>query len=132
MVSREEHLRAIREFEQDIEEKIKKGVIAERQRIIGFSLTECAKNYFELYLHKMKLVNEGMNINHRWFSSERMAMDKFPFDFPHKREILKRMVLLENKRNLLCYGKAKPKREIEDALKLFSEIKKIIKKEIGE
>jgi len=132
MVSRDEHIRAIKEFEEDIKEKINKGIIEDRQRIMGFSLTECAKNYFEIYLHKNKLVDDGININHRWFSSNKTAQEKFPFDFPHKKEILSKMIDLENKRNILCYGKMKPRKEVEEAIKLFFQIKEIIEKEIGE
>lgn len=132
MVIEDEHITAIKEFEEDIKEKVNKGIIEKRQRIIEFSLTECAKNYFELYLHKKKLVDKGIDINHRWFSSKKIAYQKFPFEFPHKRELLSKMVNLEKKRNLLCYGKRKPRKDVEEAIKTFYELKNLIEKEIGE
>jgi hypothetical protein len=72
------------------------------------------------YLHKEKLIDEGFQINHRWFKSEKIS-EKLP-DFKNKGKIIKKMVELELLSEQLSYGSPKPTKTIEKALILFKDI----------
>ena len=71
-------------------------------------------------------------INHRYFGSEKMAQDRFGFDFQKKQEIILLMVKQELFRDKLCYGKHKDRRLVEDAIKNLYMLKEIIEQELGE
>jgi len=120
MTSIEEHKKTIKEFEEDIHEKIRAKRLFERQKIIGFDVSEASTNLFELYLHKKNLATEGFSVNHRFFSSERRAEERFPFDFPKKSGILKTLVEIEELTTKLCYGKSKKLEDVEKAIRFFS------------
>ena len=62
-------------------------------------------------------------LKHNWFSSIRKAHEKIDFDFPDKSRILDLICKIEDKRNVLCYGKQKPLFEIKEVLGLFNELK---------
>ncbi len=132
MTTVEEHKKIIKEFEDDINEKLRRNIIIERQKILGFSTSEGASNCFALFLHHQNLISQGFNVNHKWFASKRRAEEKFLFDFPKKTEILDKLVRQEQLRNILCYGKSKTIDDVEESIKLFFEIKKLIEKIIGE
>lgn len=132
MTSIEEHKRALKELESDINEKIRLNIISERQKIIGFTASEASANCFAILLHKKNLITVGFNVNHKWFSSMQRAKDRFPFDFPEKDKLLELLVRVEYLRDRLCYGKSKNPSEAEDAIKSFFEIKTIVKAETGE
>ena len=59
------------------------------------------------------------------FASEKKARERLP-DFPSKDELLPLLVALENRRNILCYGKPQTKKYIEKALDLFYEIRRLL------
>ena len=103
----EDHNRNIRESLEVIHECIQKG-IQERQRTIGFNASVAATEMLEVYLHKQNLINPGTILKHEWFTSERKAYEKLSFDFPEKEAIIKILVEIESKRNILCYGKPQP------------------------
>lgn len=132
MTSIEEHKKIIKEFEDDINEKLRRNIINERQKLIGFATSEGSTNYFALYLHEKNLISHGFNVNHKWFASKKRAEEKFPFDFPNKKEIFANLIRQEQLRNILCYGKSKSIKEVEESIKTFFEIKTIIEKLIGE
>ena len=132
MTTIEEHKKIIKEFEEDITEKIRRNIIGQRQKIIGFAASEGSVNCFALFLHKQNLISEGFNVNHKWFASIRRSEEKFPFDFPKKHEILSKLVRQEQLRAMLCYGKSKTVEDVKEAIKTFFELKKIIESEIGE
>ncbi len=132
MTTIEEHERSIKEFIDDINEKIRAKNIFERQKIIGFDVSEASTNMFELYLHRKKLITEGFSVNHRFFSSERMAEEKFHFSFPKKKQVIGFLVEIENLTTKLCYGKSKKLEDVEKVIKLFFGLKSLIEKEIGE
>ncbi len=132
MTNLEDHKITIRELEKDINEKIRAKNLFERQKVVGFDVSEASTNLFELYLHKKNLITEGFNVNHRFFNSQKKAEERFPYDFPEKQKILSRMVEIEELTTKLCYGKSKKVEEVERAVKLFSELKDIIKKQIGD
>lgn len=127
-----EHKKAVKELEDDIQEKIRLHLLPERQKIIGFAVSEASVNCFALLLHRKRLISEGFSVNHRWFASIERAKEKFPFDFPHKKELLELLVREDQLRERLCYGRTKSSEEAEEAIKTFFEIKKIVKEETGD
>ncbi|TRZ54237.1 hypothetical protein D4Q76_02780 [archaeon] len=92
MTSMEEHKKAVKELEDDMQEKIRMHLLHERQKIIGFAASEAAANCFAILLHKKNLISSGFNVNHKWFASLERAKEKFPFEFPHKNKILELLV----------------------------------------
>jgi len=130
MTSQEEHRRTIKELEEDIKEKIRDKKLFERQKIVGFDVSEAATNLFELYLHKKNLITEGFNTNHRFFSSMKRAEEKFSFNFPEKSKILEHLVMIEELTTKLCYGRSKKIEDVEKAVKMFFELKEAIGKQI--
>src|SRR3989344_2033241 len=125
MTTIDEHKKIVREFLEDINEKIKAGLLTERQKIIGFSASEAATNLFALLLHSKNLVEPSFSINHRFFSSEKIAEERFDFDIPLKEEIIKLLVQQENYRNKLCYGREKSGEIVNSAIKNLFELKRI-------
>lgn len=75
MTTIEEHKKIVKEFLDDINEKIRANLLVERQKIIGFTASETATNLFALLLHKKNLVEAGFNVNHRYFASERISRE---------------------------------------------------------
>jgi hypothetical protein len=69
-------------------------------------------------------VDEGFQLNHRWFKSEKVS-EKLP-DFKNKSELLKNMIALENLSEALAYGAPKSKENIKEIIWLFNESEKII------
>ena len=132
MTNLEEHKRSIREFVEDINEKIRAKNIFKRQKIIGFNVSEASTNLFEFYLHKKNLITEGFNVNHRFFSSGKRAEEKFPFNFSQKERILNYLTEIEELTTKLCYGRSKRLEDVERAIKLFLYLKELIEKEVGE
>lgn len=132
MTTIEEHLAIIKELEEDINEKIRAGLLLRRQKIIVFSTSESATNYFALLLHKKNLIPSGFNVNHLWFVSEKKAYEHYPADFPSKKEIISLLVKQEDLRQKLCYGKDKDLSLVEEAVRNFFKLKKLVEKELGE
>lgn len=132
MTTTEEHRKIIKEFEADINEKIRANLLVERQKIIGFAASEGSANLFALLLHAKNLLPPGSNINHRFFVSKKRAENKFKLSFPQKEKILELMVNQEGLREKLCYGKDKSARLVEESVKNFFKLKSLVEKEIGE
>ena len=132
MTTIEEHQLIIQAMEEDIKEEIKAKLLLNRQKIIGFAASEGSTNCLALLLHKKNLISSGFNVNHLWFASERKAQDKFPFEFPKKKEIFNLLVKQENNRQKLCYGKNKDLSLVQEAVKNFFEIKNLVETELGE
>ncbi|MBI2676070.1 MAG: hypothetical protein HYX24_06435 [Candidatus Aenigmarchaeota archaeon] len=126
-MNRETHKRNIMESVEVIRECIDKGV-EKRQRTIGFHCSSAATDMLELFLHENNLIDPGANIKHDYFSSIRKAEEKLNFEFPNKQKIIKLLVEIENKRNLLCYGKPQEKEEIEKYIELFNTSKSVFEK----
>ncbi len=132
MTTIEEHLAIIKELEEDIDEKIRAGLLLRRQKIIGFSTSEGASNCFALFLHKKDLIPPGFNVNHLWFASERRAQEHYPADFPSKKEMLNLLVKQEELRQKLCYGKNKDLAVVKEAVSNFFKLKELVEKNLGE
>jgi len=130
MTTIEEHKKIVKEFLDDINEKIKADLLVERQKIIGFSASEAAVNLLAVFLHKKNVVEPGLNLNHRYFSSLKMAENAFNIDFPNKSKILNLLVNQESYRNKLCYGKEKEADIVNSAVKNLFELKNLIESEM--
>jgi len=126
MTTVEEHEKIIKEFLDDINEKIRANLLIERQKIIGFAASEAAVNLFALLLRKKSIVEPGFNVNHRYFASQRIAERRFNFDMPKKTELIGFLVDQENYRNKLCYGKDKKANIVSSAIENLFKIKKLI------
>lgn len=126
MTTIDEHKKILKEFLDDINEKIRANLLIDRQKIVGFVASEAAVNLFALLLHQKNIVEQGFNVNHRYFASERIAEKRFDFDIPKKDKLLKLLVDQEDYRNKLCYGGDKKAETVNSAVKNLFEIKKII------
>ena len=122
-----DHLRNIKESLDVINESIQKG-LQDRQRNIGFNTSVAAVEMLEVFLHKRNLINPGAIIKHNWFSSERKAKEKLNFDFSEKEKIIKLICGIEEKRNLLCYGKPQSLETIKSILNSFNKLKSLFRK----
>ena len=131
MTTIEEHKKIVKEFLDDINEKIKANLLAERQKIIGFAASEASVNLLAILLHKKKLIEPSFNINHRYFASLKIAENIFDFDIPKKQKILNLLINQESYRNKLCYGKEKNAEIINSAIKNLFELKNLIEAELG-
>ncbi len=118
----EDHWKNLRESLEVLEESIEKGLI-ERQRTIGFNASAAAIDMLEIFLHQKSLIDPGFVVKHDWFNSKRKLEEKFPFDFPNKKEILELMFKIEEKRNILCYGKSQKVELIEKTILDFNQLK---------
>ena len=126
MTTIEEHEKIAKEFLDDINEKIKANLLLERQKIIGFTASETAVNLFAILLHKKKLIEPSFSVNHRYFASQRIAENRFNFDFPDKNKILNLLINQEGYRNKLCYWKEKKAEIVNSAIKNLFELKGLI------
>ena len=132
MTTIEEHRKALKGFLEDINEKVKADLIVQRQKIVGFDASEASTNLFAILLHKKNLISPGFNVNHLFFSSLKIAEDKFSFGMPKKEELLKLLVSQESYRDKLCYGKEKESEIIKKAIQNLYQIKKAVEEVIGE
>ncbi len=132
MTTIEEHEKIVKEFIDDINEKIKANLVLERQKIIGFAASEASANLFAILLHKKNIIEPSFNINHRHFSSVKRAEKIYKFEFQDKKEIINLLAMQENYRDKLCYGKAKDSKVVNSAIKNLFELKSLIEKEVEE
>lgn len=132
MTAPDEHRKAVQQFLEDIQEKIRADLLVERQKIIGFTTSEAATNLLEYFLHKKEVIPAGFRVNHRYFTSERKAQSYLDFEFPHKKEIISLMIKQEEFRDVLCYGKEKEREKVSAAIINLNKVKTIITQELGE
>lgn len=132
MTTIEEHWKIAKEFLDDINEKIKANLLLERQKIIGFAASEAAVNLFAILLHKKKLIEPSFSVNHRYFASQRIAENRFNFNFSNKNKTLNLLIAQESYRNKLCYGKEKKAEIVNSAIKNLFELKNLIESELEE
>jgi hypothetical protein len=130
MTTINEHKEIIKEFFEDLNEKIKAGLLAERQKIVGFAASEASTNLFALLLHSKNLIEPSFSANHRFFASQRIAEDRFNFGFSKKEKILELLVKQEEYRIKLCYGKRKSDETVNSAVKNLFELREIIEEEL--
>lgn len=60
MTSIEEHREAVKELVDDINEKIRVGLLVKRQKLVGFAASEASTNLFELKSLIEKLLGEDV------------------------------------------------------------------------
>lgn len=123
------HIRNLEESISVINECVERGWIIERQRTIGFHCSAAAVDILEILLHKHHLISPGAQLKHDWFASENKIKEKLNFEFPHKNEIIPLIMAVEKSRNLLCYGKPQPEKEIEKIVLDFKKLVKIAEEE---
>src|SRR3989344_5660525 len=87
------------------------------QRTIGLHTSRAALDVFAIFLHKKKIIDEGFQLNHRWFKSKNV-ISMLP-DFEGKEKIIIKLVELENLCEKLSYGAEKPVTNSELAIELF-------------
>lgn len=118
-----EHIKAFGEHKAAISWAVDRG-IESSQRIIG---THASRGIIELlsaYLHKLKCIDEGFQLNHRWFKSSNVG-SRLP-EFPDKAVIVRKLAELENDSEKLTYGSQKSEGEVKKVVELFNEVEKIL------
>ena len=120
----EEHFNAYSEHRSVIDWAIDKGV-EQSQRTISMHASRGAIELLSLYLHKANKIDQGFQINHRWFKSPQ-AGRKLP-DFEKKSAIVPKLVKLENRCENLTYSSQKPASKIREVVELFNEVEKLLK-----
>lgn len=132
MTSLEVHMKSAKEMLDDIDEKVRSGLAVERQKLVGFAASETACDLLAILLHRKNLISPGFNVNHRFFASDRMAKERFGFEFPAKDRLLPLMVKQEEYRGLLCYGRERGEKLVMEAIGNVNKIREIVDKEAGE
>lgn len=123
----ESHKKSIKESFEEIEAGINIG-LEQRQKTIGFHCSSASVEMLEIYLHSKNLIDPGFQLKHNDFGSEKMASNKLSFGFENREEIIKMLVDIEKKRNVLCYGKQQPSKAIEEYIQIFNQIKDLLVK----
>lgn len=127
----EEHYKAYQEHREAIFKwALEIKGLDKSQRIVGTHASRAIVELLSMFLHKKRLVEEGFQLNHRWFKTENVA-EKLP-EFKNKEEIVKKMVVLENSTEVLSYGAPKPIDRIKKVIVLFNELEEEIKVMINE
>ncbi|MEK6935294.1 MAG: hypothetical protein AABW67_00745 [Nanoarchaeota archaeon] len=128
----EEHDKAYEEHIKNINRIIEEGV-EENQRNIGYNVSQASIELFSIFLHKLNLIqSSGEQFDHRTFKSNELIEKKIPPEFAEKERIIKLMREIELDRNVICYGKRKPKDKIEKMIKCFNELRTIINSQLKE
>lgn len=121
----EDHWKAYQEYRDSIFSwALEIRGLERSQRTIGLNASRAITELLSACLHKRKLVDEGFQLNHRWFKSEKVS-ERLP-EFENKEIILQKMVLLENSSENLAYGSPKPLEKIKQIIELFTEAEKQI------
>lgn len=121
----EAHRRGVGESLEAIRDAVRKGA-EKAQRTIGFHCSAAAVDMLEMWLHEQRVIDPGMSIKHDWFLSLEKVRKRLP-EFPHKEKILRLMVELEKRRNVLCYGKQQTRSVVEAYLETFNAIKDLFR-----
>lgn len=90
------------------------------QRIIGDNASKAVVELLSAYLHKEKKVEEGFQLNHTWFKSDKIT-ERLP-EFDRKQLIVPKMIELEKLCEKLSYGTPKPVEKLKQAIEIFREI----------
>lgn len=121
----ETHIKAFEERKETILQwAMKVRGIQQSQRIIGDNASRAIVELLSAYLHKRKIVEDGFQLNHAWFKSDKVAA-RLP-DFSAKQEIIVKMIALEKACENLSYGTEKPLEKIEETVTLFKELEERI------
>lgn len=96
------------------------------KRIIGDNASKAITELLSAYLHQKRKVEDGFQLNHSWFKSEKVT-ERLP-EFEKKGVILPKMIELEKLCEKLSYGAPKPIENAKHAVELFKELEQTIKK----
>ena len=121
----EEHRKAVEEHERNIGRCIDDGM-EKNQRNLGYNVSQASIEMLSIYLLKLKLVQISVNFDHRIFKHSKSLKETLKFDFPEKTRILDIMRKIEEKRNVLCYGKRKTEKDVTEMLELYNKLKEIL------
>ncbi len=99
--------------------------IEKSQRIIGDNASKAMIELLSAYLHKKQKIDEGFQINHTWFKSEKV-FSRLP-EFQSKETIVSKMIDLEKLCEKLSYGTPRAGEEVRKALSLFEGLETLIK-----
>ena len=126
----EEHEKAYKEHLNNLNKFIEEGV-EENQRNVGYNVSQGSIELFVIYLHKLHLLQDsGDQFDHRIFKNKALIEKKVPSKFPERSKILNLMKNIELERNIICYGKRKPKDRIEKMIRNFQKLRKLINKNL--
>lgn len=130
-MKRDEHIMALKEHIRNLEDCIERGLV-DNQRNIGYNASQGSIELFSIYMHHLNLVGPSSEKwDHRIFKSLKKMKEAIPYEFPQKVEILSLMTTIEEKRNILCYGKRRTEKEIRKVIVSFQEIKRLILREMN-
>ncbi len=122
----DEHLAAYQEHRDTIFKwALEIQGLEKSQRTLGLNASRGIIELLAVFLHKNKLIDEGFQLNHRWFKSPKVA-ERLP-DFKGKGKIIKELVALENLCETLAYGTQKPLETTKEAIERFTALEKDIK-----
>jgi len=122
----EDHEIAFKEHLDSLSKAIEEG-IEENQRNIGYNVSQGSVELFAIYLHKLRLLQDsGDQFDHRVFKNKSLIDKKIPPEFLDRDKILEIMRFIESNRNIICYGKRKPEKQIKEIIKKFQELRRII------
>jgi len=121
----EDHLKAYQECKDTIFSwALEIRGLEKSQRTVGLNASRAIVELLSAYLHRKKLVDEGFQLNHRWFKSKSVSQ-KLP-DFKNKEKVLEKIVSLENSSETLAYGSPKPLERMKEIVELFNDVEKLI------
>lgn len=120
----QEHLESLKESVKELQRIVPEG-LSQHQRTLGFHTSAAAIDMLEILFHERNLIDPGMVLKHEWFNSQRKIEEKFPFDFPRKKEMFSLITSIEARRNKLCYGKRQPEPVLEELLQHFLKLKEL-------
>lgn len=122
----EEHQKALNEHIKNLHKAIDEGT-EKNQRNVGYNVSQGSVELFAIYMHSLLLVEgSGDQWDHRTFKTKRKIERKVPPAFPDREKILKLMEEIELERNVICYGRRKPKARIEKMIMSFQELRRVI------
>ncbi len=122
----EAHLDAFEERKETIMKwAVEVRGIDNSQRIIGDNASRAIAELLSAFLHKNHKIEEGFQLNHSWFKSEKV-MQRLP-EFDGKQEIVSQMIALEKVCEKLSYGVPHQKKSIEESLLLFRTLEEQLK-----
>lgn len=95
------------------------------QRIIGDNASKGITELLSAYLHQKRKVEDGFQLNHAWFKSDKVV-ERLP-EFEKKSAIMTGMIELEKLCEKLSYGAPKPVDSAKRAVDLFRKLEQEIK-----
>ena|SRR3989344_819360 len=122
----ENHLESYKEHKETIFDwALRIKGLKNSQRVIGLHASRAIIDLLAAYLLKRNLIDQGIQMNHRWFKSEKV-IERLP-EFDNKEEIIRQIIRLELICEDLTYGSPKPESKIKEAILLFNKLEEKLK-----